>query len=50
MPVVIVSVVFVISAVACHVIARNKGERAAYWGVAGLLLGPLAVFYLLLFK
>lgn len=39
---VIVFVTFA-SVVACHLIAAARGGNAVFWGVMGLLFGPLAI-------
>jgi hypothetical protein len=31
------------SIVACHLLARRRGANPVYWGVMGLLFGPLAI-------
>lgn len=35
--------VMVISAVACHLIARAHGGNAVFWGVMGAVFGPFAI-------
>lgn len=50
MPLIIFTTIFIISAVACHTLAKRKGRNPVAWGVAGLVFGPLAVIFLLLFK
>ena len=34
---------FIISAVLCHFLAKNKGANAVLWGVMGAIFGPLAI-------
>jgi len=36
------------SVVACHAIAKRRGRNPAFWGVMGLLFGPLAIPFALL--
>ena len=43
MGILIAIAVFGISAVICHQIAKARGGNAVFWGVMGLLFGPLAV-------
>jgi hypothetical protein len=31
------------SVVACHAIAKRRGGNPVFWGVMGLLFGPLAI-------
>jgi len=35
--------IFIISAVICHLVARNRGTNAVFWGVMGAVFGPLAI-------
>ena len=42
--------VFVISAVVCHLIAKNKGISPVFWGVMGGVFGPLAIPFVILSK
>ena len=46
------TVVFLVSAVACHLLSERTGRTnsPAYWGTMGLIFGPLALLYLLLIK
>ena len=41
-------VLFVVSAVICHVIAGSRGRNRVLWGVLGLVFGPLAIPFVLL--
>lgn len=50
MPLILLITVLLISAVACHAMAKNKGGNPVLWGVAGLIFGPFAVIFFLLFK
>jgi hypothetical protein len=36
------------SVVACHAIAKRRGGNPVFWGVMGLLFGPLAIPFALL--
>ena len=38
------------SAVICHLIARRRGLHPAFWGVMGLVFGPLAIPFCLAAK
>ncbi len=31
------------SVIACHAIAKRRGRNPVFWGVMGLLFGPLAI-------
>ena len=39
---------FALSMLACHVIAKRKGRNPVAWGISGAILGPLAIVILLL--
>jgi hypothetical protein len=41
---------FIICAVLCHYLAKNKGANAVYWGVMGAIFGPLAIPFCLFIK
>ena len=41
---------FIISAVLCHFIAKNRGANAVFWGVMGAVFGPLAIPFVFLSK
>ena len=41
---------FVISAIICHFIARNRNANAVFWGVMGVIFGPLAIPFVFLSK
>jgi hypothetical protein len=47
---VIVAGTFIISAVLCHFIAKNRSANAAFWGVMGAVFGPLAIPFVFLSK
>jgi hypothetical protein len=31
------------SAIICHLVAKNRGANPVFWGVMGLVFGPLAI-------
>ena len=35
--------IFIISGVVCHLAARSRGLKPVFWGIMGLLFGPLAI-------
>ena len=39
---------FALSMLVCHVIAKRKGRNPVAWGISGAILGPLAIVILLL--
>ena len=41
---------FIVSAIICHLIARNRNANAVFWGVMGGVFGPLAIPFVLLSK
>jgi len=43
MGVIIVIVVVALSAVICHHVAKSRGANPVFWGVMGLVFGPLAI-------
>ncbi len=43
MYIVVFTAVFLASAVICHFVAKGRDGNAVYWGVMGLVFGPLAV-------
>ena len=45
---VILSIPFIISAIICHYLAKKKGANVAFWGVMGLVFGPLAIPFVFL--
>ncbi len=42
--------IFVISAIICHFVAKNRGANAVFWGVIGAVFGPLAIPFVYLTK
>ena len=43
-------ILFVISAVTCHQIAKRKGLKPILWGFTGAVIGPLAIPFVLMAK
>ena len=41
---------FIVSAIICHFIARNRNANAVFWGVMGGVFGPLAIPFVFLSK
>lgn len=37
-----------ISIIACHLIAKNRGRKPVFWGVMGAVFGPLAIPFALM--
>ena len=44
----LMALVLLASVVACHAIARRRGRNPVFWGLMGLLFGPLAIPFALL--
>jgi hypothetical protein len=42
------ALLLLVPVVACHAIAKRQAGNPIYWGVMGLLLGPLAIPFALL--
>ncbi|MDH5181609.1 MAG: hypothetical protein OEZ39_15570 [Gammaproteobacteria bacterium] len=42
--------IFFVSMIACHYIAKLKGLNPVAWGLTGAFIGPLAIPILLLLK
>ena len=41
---VIVVIIFAfVSATICHLIAKSRGKNPVFWGVMGVIFGPLAI-------
>ena len=47
---VILSIPFILSAIICHYVAKQRGANVAFWGVMGLVFGPLAIPFVFLSK
>lgn len=43
MAIVIMFITLSVSAILCHLIAKQRGANPVFWGVMGLLFGPLAI-------
>jgi hypothetical protein len=41
---------FIISAIICHLIAKNRKANAVFWGVMGGIFGPIAFPFAFLSK
>ena len=41
---------FIVSAIICHFVARNRKANAVFWGVMGGVFGPLAIPFVFLSK
>jgi len=39
----LMALVLLASVVACHAIAKRRGVNPVFWGLMGLLFGPLAI-------
>ncbi len=39
-----------ISAFICHLVAKQKNANAIFWGVMGLMFGPLAIPFVIAVK
>ena len=50
MYIVIFILVIIASAFICHLIAKNRGADAVFWGVMGAIFGPLAIPFAFLSK
>ena len=46
----IVAIVLLACAVICHYLAKNRGANPVFWGVMGLVFGPLAIPFVLMAK
>ena len=42
--------VFVASAVICHFVAKSRGGNAVFWGIMGIVFGPLAIPFVFFIK
>ena len=41
---------FILSAIICHLIAKNRKGNAVFWGVMGGMFGPIAIPFAFLSK
>jgi len=46
----IIALIFVVSAIICHLVAKNNGINPVFWGVLGGVFGPFAIPFVLLSK
>lgn len=44
----ILGIVFLVSAIICHAVARRRAANPVFWGVMGLVFGPLAIPFVLM--
>ena len=42
-PILLMALMLLGSVVACHAIARRRGSNPVFWGLMGLLSGPIAI-------
>jgi len=42
--------VLIVSAVICHMSAKNQGENAVFWGMMGATFGSLAIPFIFIIK
>ncbi len=47
-PILLTALVLLASVVACQAVAKRRGGNAVFWGLMGLLFGPLAIPFALL--
>lgn len=43
---IILSCIFILSAIICHNLAKKYDARPAFWGTMGLVFGPFAIMLL----
>jgi len=36
-------IVFLVSIISCHIIAKKRGSNPVFWGVMGAIFGPFAI-------
>jgi len=41
---------FIASGIICHFLAKSRGANPVFWGVMGILFGPLAIPFVFLAK
>jgi len=41
-------VIAIVSAMTCHILAKQKGRKPVFWGVMGVVFGPFAIPVILL--
>ena len=47
---IVLVILLILSAVACHFIAKGRGLNSVFWGVMGGIFGPLAIPFIFLSK
>ena len=47
---IILTILVLLSIVACHFIAKNRGLNPVFWGVMGGIFGPFAIPFVLIVK
>lgn len=46
---IIVVIIFAfVSAAICHLIAKSRGKNPVFWGVMGVIFGPIAIPFIFL--
>ena len=43
-------VLIILSAIICHFLAKSRGANPVFWGVMGIVFGPLAIPFVFLAK
>lgn len=43
-------ITFITSGILCHYIAKSRGANPVFWGVMGVLFGPLAIPFVYMSK
>ena len=46
----ILVITIIISAIICHLIAKNRKSNAVFWGIMGVIFGPIAIPFAFLSK
>jgi len=46
----IIIIVYIVSIICCHYIAKKRGVKPVFWGAMGLIIGPLAIPFIFLSK
>jgi len=47
---IVIFLIFMISIIVCHMIAKKRGGNPVFWGIMGALFGPLAIPFSLMSK
>ena len=45
-----VVIIFLLSIVICHALAKKRGANPVFWGVMGAIFGPLAIPFVFMAK